>query len=243
MMRTLTIALLILLTLPLLFALALPQEGEEAPYFNVSTYEGDRVSTEGLKGKVLVLVFAAEWCPHCREELPALSKAWKDADLARDDAMCIVMMVSSPQDKAIKFYQSIEPPSNWRLVPDANYVAEKYGVRAVPTMVVIDQEGKVAKIFRGAVPPQEITDAVSELLGVAPQPQGNYTSPSPGPGSTETGESGAPGEGSNGPGLKLGHIILIGLGVALVVVFGAWYYRTLKKFETTKKKRKSKGKR
>ncbi len=242
MMRTLPIALLILLTFPLLFAFALPQEGEEAPYFNVPTYEGDRVSTEKLKGKVYVLVFAAEWCPHCREELPALSKAWKDASLERDDVMCIVMMVSSPQDKAIKFYESLDPPSNWRLVPDANYIAEKYGVRAVPTMLVIDQEGKVASIVRGAVPPQQITDVVSELLGATPQPQGNYTSPATEPGSTgKTGSTTPSGE-AGGSGLKLGHMILIGLGVALVVVFGAWYYKTLKKFETTKKKKKSKGK-
>ncbi len=243
MMRALPIALLILLAFPLLSALALPKEGEEVPYFNISTYEGDRVSTERLRGKVYVMVFAAEWCPHCREELPALSKAWKDADLVRDDVKCIVMMVSSSQDKAVRFYKSIEPPSNWRLVPDANYVAEKYGVRAVPTMIVVDKEGKVAKIFRGAVPPQQVTDTVGELLGIASQPSGNYTSPATEPSSTGTGEGGAPGGGSSGPGLKLGHVILIGLGVALVVVFGVWYYRILKKFETKKKKKKSKGKR
>ncbi len=240
MRNVLPIALLILLTIPLLTTLALPQEGEEAPYFNVSTYEGDRVSTERLKGKVFVLVFAAEWCPHCREELPALSKAWKDAGLGREGVMCVVMIVSSSQDKAIKFYKSVEPPSNWRLVPDANYIAEKYGVSAVPMMIVIDQDGKVVKIFRGAVPPQQITNLVSDLIGVTPQ-QGNYTSPSPSVTQTQTGST--PSEENNGPSLKLGHIILIGLGVALVVIFGVWYYRTLKKFETLKKgKKKSKSK-
>ncbi|MDK2372977.1 MAG: TlpA disulfide reductase family protein [Candidatus Korarchaeota archaeon] len=240
MRHALPIVLLILVMIPLLTALALPREGEEAPYFNVSTYEGDRVSPERLKGKVFVLVFAAEWCPHCREELPALSRAWKDAGLDREGAMCVVMIVSSSQDKAIKFYESVEPPSNWRLVPDANYIAEKYGVSAVPTMIVVDQEGKVAKTFRGAVPPQQITNLVADLIGVTPQ-QGNYTSPSPS--ATQTHVSTTPSEENNGQGLKPGHIILIGLGVALVVIFGIWYYRTLKKFETSKKgKKKGKSK-
>ncbi|GEM_PF-1085162 len=232
------IVLLLLMIIPTLTALALPQEGTEAPYFNVSTYEGDRVSTEKLKGKVFVLVFAAEWCPHCRRELPALSKAWKDAGLDGEDAMCIVMMVSSPQDKAIGFYKSVEPPSNWRLVPDADYVAEKYGVRAVPTMIVVDQNGKVAKIFRGEVPPNQITDLVSDLIGITPK--GNYTSPTST--ATQTQASTATSGENKSSGLKLGHIILIGLGVALVAVFGFWYYRTLKKFEVSKKGKKGKNK-
>ncbi len=241
MRHALPIALLILVTIPLLTALALPREGEEVPYFNVLTYEGDRISPERLKGKSFMLVFAAEWCPHCRKELPALSKAWKDAGLDREDVMCIVMIVSSQQDKAIKFYKSVEPPSNWRLVPDANYIAEKYGVSAVPTMIVVDQEGKVARIFRGEVPPQQITNLVGELIGATPK-QGNYTSTSSSV--TRTQVSSAASGKNNDTGLKLGHIILIGLGVALVVIFGVWYYRTLKKFETSKKgKKKSKGKR
>ncbi len=229
-------ALLSLLTVSLLVVSALPQKGEEAPYFNVSTYEGDRISTERLKGKVFVLVFAAEWCPHCRQELPALSLTWKDAGLERDDVMCVVMMVSSQQDKAIKFYKSVEPPSNWRLVPDANFIAEKYGIQAVPTMIVVDQEGKVVEIFRGAVPPKQITGLVDDLLGVSPQ--GNYTSPSSSPTQVQTSTQSPE---TSESGLKLGHIILIGLGIALVVIFGLWYYRTLKKFEVSKKKKK-KGK-
>lgn len=227
------VLLLILLILPLIQVHALPKVGEKAPYFNVPTYEGDRVSTERLKGKVAVIAFAAEWCPHCRKELPLLSEAWKENGLVRNDTIFVVMMVSSEKEKAIGFYKSLNPPSNWRLVLDANSVADKYDIVGVPTAIVLDKEGKIVKILVGERPPQDIIDPVRELLGLIPK--GNYTSPSPtvpAQTSVQTPE--------NTNGLKLGHILLIGLGIALLIIFGVWYYRTLKKSETPKKKRKEK---
>ncbi len=223
-MRYALLVLMVLLAVPVIHTHAIPKEGEKAPYFNISTYEGDRVSTERLKGKAYLLVFAAEWCPHCRRELPGLSQAWREAGLVRNDTMCIVIMVSSSRDRAVRFYKSVNPPPNWRLVPDGNYIAEKYGVQAVPTMIIVDKGGKVVRTFRGEVPPRQVTDVMDGLLGITPQ--GNYTSQSPTPTGTQAE--------ARGPGLKLGHIILIGLGAALVAIFGFWYYRTLKKFERSK---------
>lgn len=226
-MRYVSLLVLILL-LPLIQIQALPKKGEEAPYFNVSTYEGDRVSTERLKGKVAVVVFAAEWCPHCRNELTSLSEAWKGNGLVREDSMLVVMMVSSNEGNAIRFYKSLNPPPNWRLVLDANSVAKKYEIVGVPTAIILDREGRVIDALVGERPTQDIIGPVSELLGSTPK--GNYTSP------TSSMISAQPSTQTQAGGLRLGHILLIGLGVSLVVLFGAWYYRTLRKFDTYRKK-------
>lgn len=242
-MRKLVIAISLLL--PLLIVpygvKALPKEGERAPNFMVPTYDNESISIMRLEGKVIMLIFAAEWCPHCGEEVPAISKAWKEAGLTRSDVIGVLMMVASKRDKAIKFYERANPPDNWKLVLDANTVAEKYGVSGVPTTIIIDKNGTVADIFVGAVPPEKIIGKITELLGIGAGPAGNYTTSKQVTCNTETEietktQTTPKGEES----LSLGAIILIALGVVIIVAFGLWYYRTMKKLKVRKKSKSKK---
>ncbi len=247
-MKAKYVFLLLLILLPLNAVLALPKKGTKAPNFLVPTYGGGSISLSRLKGKVVVLMFAAEWCPHCRREIPALSSAWKEMGLEVNDVMGIVMAVSSQEDKAISFFKSANPPSNWKLVTDANYVAEKYGVSGVPTIIVIDKNGTVADIKIGEVPPDTILKTVALLAGISPpevsstqthaQTKSATTHTSSSPQLATTKESG------ENKGVSLGVIILITLAVVVLIIFGLWYFRTLKAHETKKlkKKKHKKGK-
>lgn len=51
-----------------------PKIGETAPDFSLRTLEGDEISLAGVRGKVLVLHFAATWCPFCAAEAPHLER-------------------------------------------------------------------------------------------------------------------------------------------------------------------------
>ena len=52
------------------------EKGAKIPNFELKDF--NRVSTKSRKifnnGKPTLLVFAAEWCPHCRTELPEVQK-------------------------------------------------------------------------------------------------------------------------------------------------------------------------
>ncbi len=241
--------LLLFILLPLNAALALPKKGTEAPNFLVPTYGGGSASLSRLKGKVVVLMFAAEWCPHCRREIPALSSAWKDMGLETDDVIGIVMMVSSHEDKAVNFFKVANPPSNWKLVTDANYVAEKYGVSGVPTTIIIDKNGTVADVQVGEVPPSSVLRTVALLAGISPPKVNNtqtkltstYTASSASASAPETSTSK---EQSNKVRVSLGVVILIVLAIVVLLVFGLWYFKTLKEHEAkkAKKKKHKKGK-
>ncbi len=241
MSRKYTVLLLLFVLFPLNSALALPKKGNKAPNFLVPTYGGGSASLSRLKGKVVVLMFAAEWCPHCRREIPALSSAWKDMGLETDDVVGIVMMVSSQEDKAVNFFKMVNPPSNWKLVTDAKYVAEKYGVSGVPTTIIIDKNGTVADVQVGEVPPSNILRTVALLAGISPPKVNNtqtkltstYTAPS-----TSVPKASTSKEQSGNMRISLGVIILIAVAIIVLLVFGLWYFKTLKEHEAKKAKRK-----
>jgi peroxiredoxin len=47
--------------------------GHKAPPLVLRTLDGSNLSTEDLRGKVVILHFWATWCAPCREEMPLLS--------------------------------------------------------------------------------------------------------------------------------------------------------------------------
>lgn len=55
-----------------------PKIGENAPDFSLRTIAGDELSLARLRGTVLVLHFAATWCPFCAAEAPHLEKLYQE---------------------------------------------------------------------------------------------------------------------------------------------------------------------
>lgn len=50
-----------------------PPVGQPAPPLTLHTLDGKAISTDSLRGKVVILTFWATWCAPCRQELPILS--------------------------------------------------------------------------------------------------------------------------------------------------------------------------
>ncbi len=49
-------------------------DGDEAPDFTTTIYEGGEVTLSDLRGKVVMLQFTASWCGICRHEMPFIEK-------------------------------------------------------------------------------------------------------------------------------------------------------------------------
>lgn len=148
--------LLSFLTLPLMSFAQTPDEdpdvqyasciiapGTPAPDFALPAINGDTVKLSDFKGKYVLLVFWASWCPDCRAEVPELKEmAAKYPDVA---------MVSVSFDRSEEkwhLYVAQESLPGVQLFDPAgkkdSAVAAAYGVQWIPSLVVVSPEGVVA---------------------------------------------------------------------------------------------------
>jgi len=109
----------------------------------ILTQDGEKPTAEALGGKTHVLVyFSAHWCPPCRGYTPQLSDAYKASAKAGKETA--IVFVSSDQDQA--GFDSYFGEMSFFAVPYAardvkDALAAKYGVRGIPTLVLLDGQG------------------------------------------------------------------------------------------------------
>jgi len=151
--------LLILLS----FALAELKVGDEAPTFFVrDLQEKNFFLSDTLKlGKPTVLSFFATWCGPCRVEMPVLdtlSQSYKNINFYLVDVSGLTQGKAKMKEDPEKVKIMVESLGVTLQVLMDKYgkVAEKYGVKSLPRLVVIDQKSTVHYIHDGYAPGDEI---------------------------------------------------------------------------------------
>lgn len=116
--------------------------------------DGSTVDTATLAGKTLGIYFSAHWCPPCRTFTPKLVKA-RDQLVGEKKTFEVVFVSGDRDAKAMTKYME-ETKMNWTAVPFASPkrdgLFKKFGVRGIPALVILDQDGKtVSKNARNDV--------------------------------------------------------------------------------------------
>ena len=114
--------------------------------FSLKDMSGKTVRLSDYKGKVVLLEFWASWCPPCRASVPGiekLHKAYKDKGLV----VLAVSMDGGGLDEVKSFIK--ESGITYSVLQGTEDVAEKYEVRSIPMMLVLNKEGRIAKRYLG----------------------------------------------------------------------------------------------
>jgi thiol-disulfide isomerase/thioredoxin len=111
------------------------------------TASGDPVRLSEYRGKIVIISFWASWCTPCRKELPVLAAIQKKATREKIVVFAVNWRESAERFRDIKHaFKDVD----LTLVSDeSGYYGNEYGVSAIPHMIVIGRDGKIAAVHLG----------------------------------------------------------------------------------------------
>ena len=124
-------------------------EGAEAPDFTLKDLQGNDLSLSSLRGKYVVLDFWGSWCGWCIKCIPDMKKYYPKY---KDRMEILGIDCRDTEEKWKEAVKKHELP--WLHVRNAEEpdVTVLYGIEGYPTKIVIDPQGKIAKIVVGEDP-------------------------------------------------------------------------------------------
>lgn len=135
-----------------------------APDFSFTSSEGEHITLEDLRGKVVLLDFWGTWCPPCVESVPELRNLYKRY---QKDGNFVIIGISSDDDEEEWREFTVKNKMVWPQYRDHdNRILRTYGIRAFPTYILIDHEGIVrfSSIGAGWLRAANLADAVSKQV-------------------------------------------------------------------------------
>lgn len=120
--------------------------GDAAPAFTLPDRDAKAVSLASLRGQVVYLDFWASWCGPCRKSFP-----WMNAMQQKYGSAGLVV-VAVNVDKRIadaNRFLALVPARFSTVFDDSGATPEAYGVKAMPSSLLIDRNGKVALVEEG----------------------------------------------------------------------------------------------
>src|SRR6266436_4389007 len=139
------------------------RDPDPAPEFKLKDLAGKELNLEASRGKVILLNFWATWCGPCREEIPeliALQNRYKDR------LQIIGLVVDDDDEKGIRKVIDSEGINYPVALTDSDTRFAYGGIAALPTVFVINSDGRVVQKHVGLFNPALYETEVRALLGL-----------------------------------------------------------------------------
>jgi len=147
------------------------QRNSGAVEFSLRSIDGQTVTSESLKGEVVVLAFGASWLPLSKAQLQGIRKL---ADQYSDRGLVVFWVSTESEDPKSKNYASDEQLRAFAqkyglkvtvLRDPDGVVSKRFGVDQLPSIVVLDKQGNpVGRPIGGLDPNGNIAAQLAPIL-------------------------------------------------------------------------------
>ena len=162
--KVLITAALAALTLPSVA----PRTGAQSAEFSFRSIDGPVVTSESLRGEVVVLGFGASWLPLTRNQMEGLKKL---ADQYAGRGVAVYWVSSESDSQKSKNFASDDDlralGRKYKITvlrdPDGA-VSKRLGVDQLPSSVIINKQGQVVATLGGLDPNADLAKQLAEKL-------------------------------------------------------------------------------
>ncbi|MFS8084077.1 MAG: peroxiredoxin family protein [Acidobacteriota bacterium] len=141
---------------------------DRAADFSFRSIDGPSVTSESLRGEVVVLAFGASWLPLTRNQMEAVKKL---ADQYAGRGVAVYWVSTESESPKSKNYASDEQlrelARKYKATvlrdPDG-VVSKKLGVDQLPSVVIIDKQGNIASTIGGMDPNANLATQLAARL-------------------------------------------------------------------------------
>jgi len=130
--------------------------------FTLTDMNGQTFKLSDFQGKVVVLDFMATWCKPCRIQINELIEVWQEYG----DQIVIISVAIDPMEtdeELISFFEEYED-ATWIHAKDAAELTQYHEVAAIPTMVIIDQNGNIVFRHVGVTSASELINEIEKVI-------------------------------------------------------------------------------
>ncbi len=139
---------------------ARPVVGKPAPPFTGTTFDGEEISFEQLRGNVVIVNFWATWCAPCRVEMPLLDGYLR----AREkNGLRVIAVTTDARSLPKSFSAKLDGVTAMPLLKTFRGDYAPIG-RAIPTNFIIDKAGVVRYARAAAMDLDSLNEILVPLL-------------------------------------------------------------------------------
>ena len=136
--------------------------GEAMPNVTIVTADSKEKTSAEFKGKKVVYIAGASWCPDCQQELPILNELRQTYQDSIEFVPVNLLVKGETPEKGQSYLKDNQLEFNYYSDKEKNF-QHTMEIHNIPTMIFVGQEGKIKNVIDDVKDKATIEEALKTL--------------------------------------------------------------------------------